>query len=111
MAKSVETTTRRTEAPAGLKPSKSVVGRVISNKMQKTVVVAVQWTLMHPQYKKVVRRTTRYMAHDDRQCGMGDLVRLAETRPLSKRKRWRVVSILERAVIETRKTDAELSAS
>lgn len=111
MAKNAETATPRAAAATGLKPSKSVVGRVISNKMQKTVVVAVQWTLMHPQYKKVVRRTTRYMAHDDRQCGMGDLVRLAETRPLSKRKRWRVVSILERAVAEDRKPVEESTAS
>ncbi len=76
---------------------KSVVGRVVSNKMQKTVVVAVEWTIIHPQYKKVIRRSTRYMAHDDRGCGMGDVVRLVETRPLSKRKRWRVASIVERA--------------
>ncbi|MEW6683433.1 MAG: 30S ribosomal protein S17 [Nitrospirota bacterium] len=89
---------------------KSVVGRVVSNKMQKTVVVAVEWTIVHPQYKKVVRRSTRYMAHDDRNCGVGDLVRLSETRPLSKRKRWRVVSILERAV-EIGKAAQEPTAS
>jgi small subunit ribosomal protein S17 len=76
---------------------KSVVGQVVSNKMQKTVVVAVEWTIIHPQYKKVVRRTTRYMAHDEQGCGIGDRVQLIETRPLSKRKRWRVVSIVERS--------------
>ncbi len=85
-----------TEKAAERKSAKSVVGRVISNKMQKTVVVAVQWTITHPQYKKVVRRTSRYMAHDEQGCGLGDVVRLEETRPLSKRKRWRVTSILER---------------
>lgn len=78
------------------KSPKTVVGRVVSNKMQKTVVVEVAWTITHPQYKKVVRRTTRYMAHDEHECGMGDRVQLAETRPLSKRKRWQVVSIVER---------------
>jgi small subunit ribosomal protein S17 len=89
---------------------KSVVGRVVSNKMQKTVVVAVEWTIIHPQYQKVVRRRTQYMAHDDRGCGMGDVVRLVETRPLSKRKRWRVASIVERAVLDV-KTDSGSAAS
>jgi len=78
------------------KGPRSVIGLVVSNKMQKTVVVAVQWTITHPQYKKVVRRTTRYMAHDDHGCQLGDRVQLVETRPLSKRKRWRVVSVVER---------------
>jgi small subunit ribosomal protein S17 len=84
---------------------------VVSNKMVKTVVVSVQWTIVHPQYKKVVRRSTRYMAHDEQGCGKGDLVRLAETRPLSKRKRWRVVTILERTTAETERTDRESAAS
>ncbi len=88
--------TRTPATPRAAKAPKSVVGRVISNKMQKTVVVTVQWTIIHPQYKKVIRRSTRYMAHDDHGCGLGDLVQLAETRPLSKRKRWRVTSIVER---------------
>ena len=80
-----------------VKAPKSVVGQVVSNKMQKTVVVEVEWTITHPKYKKVVRRTTRYMAHDEHGCGIGDRVQLTETRPLSKRKRWRVVSIVERS--------------
>ena len=79
------------------KAPKSVVGQVVSNKMQKTVVVEVEWTITHPKYKKVVRRTTRYMAHDEHGCGIGDRVQLVETRPLSKRKHWRVVSIVERS--------------
>ncbi|MEO5656083.1 MAG: 30S ribosomal protein S17 [Nitrospiria bacterium] len=79
------------------KAPKSIVGRVVSNKMQKTVVVEVAWTIIHPEYKKVVRRTTRYMAHDEHGCAMGDRVKLAETRPLSKRKRWQVISIVERS--------------
>ena len=112
MAKNVGTVTKRAGPTTDRsKAPKSVVGRVVSNKMQKTVVVAVEWTIVHPQYKKVVRRSTRYMAHDDRRCGMGDLVQLAETRPLSKRKRWRVVSILERAVVEAQKTSQEPTAS
>ncbi|MFZ5863354.1 MAG: 30S ribosomal protein S17 [Nitrospirota bacterium] len=89
-----DTTAKRTGA---LKGPRSVTGLVVSAKMHHTVVVQVEWTITHPQYKKVVRRSTRYMAHDDRQCGLGDVVRLVETRPLSKRKRWRVVSIVERA--------------
>ena len=80
-----------------VKAPKSVVGQVVSNKMQKTVVVEAEWTIIHPKYKKVVRRTTRYMAHDEHGCGIGDRVQLTETRPLSKRKRWRVVSIVERS--------------
>jgi small subunit ribosomal protein S17 len=80
-----------------VKAPKSVVGQVVSNKMQKTVVVEVEWTIIHPKYKKVVRRTTRYMAHDEHGCGIGDRVQLTETRPLSKRKHWRVVSIVERS--------------
>jgi len=80
-----------------VKAPKSIVGQVVSNKMQKTVVVEVEWTITHPKYKKVVRRTTRYMAHDEHACGIGDRVQLTETRPLSKRKRWLVVSIVERS--------------
>jgi small subunit ribosomal protein S17 len=90
------TTDKRGAAGGSSRGPRSVVGRVVSNKMQKTVVVAVEWTIIHPQYQKVVRRSTRYMAHDDHGCGIGDVVRLVETRPLSKRKRWRVVSIVER---------------
>ena len=80
-----------------VKAPKSVVGQVVSNKMQRTVVVEVEWTIIHPKYKKVVRRTTRYMAHDEHGCGIGDRVHLVETRPLSKRKHWRVVSIVARS--------------
>lgn len=111
MDKTAAAPTRSTDAtkPASKGP-KSVVGRVISNKMQKTVVVTVEWTIIHPKYKKVVRRSTRYMAHDDRGCGLGDLVQLAETRPLSKLKRWRVTSILERAVGEAKKAGQESAA-
>ncbi len=73
-------------------------GLVVSNKMDKTVVVAVEDRFKHPMYGKVVRRTSRLKAHDeDNSCGTGDRVLLMETRPLSATKRWRVVEILEKA--------------
>jgi small subunit ribosomal protein S17 len=77
---------------------KTRVGVVVSDKMEKTVVVAVRDTFRHPLYGKTQRRLTKYKAHDDANtCGVGDLVRIAETRPLSKTKRWRVAEILEKA--------------
>ncbi|MFD0883508.1 30S ribosomal protein S17 [Streptosporangium algeriense] len=73
-------------------------GLVVSDKMDKTVVVAVEDRVKHPLYGKVIRRTTKYKAHDEANtCGVGDRVLLMETRPLSASKRWRVVEILERA--------------
>jgi small subunit ribosomal protein S17 len=73
-------------------------GLVVSNKMDKTVVVAVEDRFKHPMYGKVVRRTSRLKAHDEENsCGTGDRVLLMETRPLSATKRWRVVEILEKA--------------
>lgn len=73
-------------------------GYVVSDKMDKTVVVAVEDRFKHGLYSKVVRRTSRYKAHDERnECGVGDRVLLMETRPLSATKRWRVVEILEKA--------------
>ncbi len=77
---------------------KSAVGRVVSDKMDKTVVVAVQSHLRHPLYKRIVRRTTRLKAHDpENACSVGDQVRVVSTRPLSKEKRWRVAEIMEKA--------------
>ncbi len=74
------------------------VGVVTSSSMNKTIVVAVQNTFLDPTYKRVVRRTKKFKAHDERsECGVGDLVRIVETRPLSKTKRWRLVEIVERA--------------
>ncbi|HEX5414684.1 MAG TPA: 30S ribosomal protein S17 [Chloroflexota bacterium] len=74
------------------------VGRVASNKMQKTVVVEVEKVKRHPLYHRNIRRTERVKAHDElNSCQVGDLVRIEETRPLSKEKRWRVAEILERA--------------
>jgi small subunit ribosomal protein S17 len=74
------------------------IGRVVSDKMQKTVVVAVVRSFRHPIYGKTIRRTKKYMAHDEQsQCKVGDLVEIVETRPISRHKRWRVRAILERA--------------
>jgi small subunit ribosomal protein S17 len=74
------------------------VGVVTSTGMKKTVVVAVENTFLHTKYKRVVRQTKKFKAHDERgECGLGDIVRIVETRPLSKTKRWRLVEIIERA--------------
>ena len=73
-------------------------GIVVSNKMEKTIVVAVQDRVRHPLYKKIVDRTYKLKAHDENNdCNIGDRVRVMETRPLSKDKRWRLVEIIERA--------------
>jgi small subunit ribosomal protein S17 len=73
-------------------------GYVVSDKMDKTVVVVVEDRIKHPRYAKIIRRTKRYKAHDgENACGVGDRVRLMETRPLSATKRWRVTEILEKA--------------
>jgi len=74
------------------------LGRVVSDKMDKTVVVQVNDRKSHPLYKKVVQRRVRFKAHDEsNECKLGDLVRIMETRPLSKDKRWRVVEVVEKA--------------
>ena len=74
------------------------VGKVISDKMDKTVVVAIEDRVAHPLYKKIVGRTYKLKAHDENNtCGVGDTVKVMETRPLSKDKRWRVVEIVEKA--------------
>ena len=71
------------------------VGRVLSNKMNKTVVVAVERSVIHPIYRKVLRRVTKMKAHDEQNvCRIGDRVRLVETRPISKEKHWRVVEVI-----------------
>lgn len=76
---------------------KTRVGRVVSDKMQKTVVVEVEVPKRHRLYGRILRRSKRYKAHDERnEAKMGDIVRIAETRPLSKEKRWRVAQILQR---------------
>ena len=84
-----------TEAARGRRKVRE--GIVVSDKMQKTVVVAVEDRVKHPLYGKVLRRTSKLKAHDEKECGVGDRVLLMETRPLSATKRWRVVEILEKA--------------
>ena len=77
---------------------KTRVGKVVSDKMDKTVVVAIEDRVAHPLYKKIVGRTYKLKAHDElNQCGVGDRVMIMETRPLSRDKRWRLVKIVEKA--------------
>ena len=77
---------------------KTRTGKVLSNKMDKTIVVAVVDNVKHPLYKKIIKRTYKLKAHDEKnECGIGDTVREMETRPLSKDKRWRLVEIIEKA--------------
>ncbi|MCQ2455008.1 MAG: 30S ribosomal protein S17 [Clostridia bacterium] len=77
---------------------KTRVGKVVSDKMDKTVVVAIEDNVKHPLYKKIIKNTIRLKAHDENNtCGIGDRVLIMETRPLSKDKRWRVVEIIEKA--------------
>jgi len=81
---------------------KTRFGRVVSNKMDKTVVVVVETPKRHPLFKKIIKRTVRYKAHDENnECSVGDLVRIVETRPLSGQKRWRVAEIVtKKEVVE-----------
>ena len=77
---------------------KTRIGKVVSDKMDKTIVVAIEDSVKHPLYNKVIKRTYKLKAHDENnKCGMGDRVLVMETRPLSKDKRWRVVEIIEKA--------------
>ena len=77
---------------------KTRTGKVVSDKMDKTIVVAVEDHVKHPLYNKIVKRTYKLKAHDENnECGMGDIVKVMKTRPLSKDKRWRLVEIMEKA--------------
>jgi len=89
--------------------AKTRVGRVLSSKMNKTVVVEIETRRAHPRYKKIVRHRVRFKAHDEgNACGIGDLVRIVETRPLSKEKRWRVAEIVTKAqVVEVKPEEIE----
>lgn len=85
--KAVRTTRRKTR-----------IGRVVSDKMEKSIVVLIEQRIAHPIYKKIFKQSKKYVAHDEKQdAKVGDLVRIMEARPLSKRKRWRLVEIVERA--------------
>jgi small subunit ribosomal protein S17 len=92
---------------------KQKVGRVVSNKMDKTVVVAVDYLRPHPIYRKTVRKTNKFYAHDeDNRAAVGDTVRIEETRPLSKTKRWRVVEIMNAGLVGDQATvDQEVAAA
>lgn len=77
---------------------KTKIGKVVSNKMQKSVVVSIERLVPHPIYKKYFKRTTKLMAHDEKnEAQIGDIVKIMETRPLSKSKRWRLVEVVEKA--------------
>ena len=77
---------------------KTRVGKVVSDKMDKTVVVSIQDNVKHPLYKKIIKRSVKFNAHDEKnECGIGDRVMIMETRPISKDKNWRVVQIIEKA--------------
>jgi small subunit ribosomal protein S17 len=84
------------ESPAKPHHRNEKVGVVVSDKMQKTVVVAVERLVRHPLYEKRIRRTSTFMAHDEKGAQRGDTVRIVETRPLSKRKRWRVAEVVKK---------------
>lgn len=92
-----------------------MVGRVLSGKMEKTVVVVIETRKRHPLYKKVIKQTKKYKVHDEAEaCNKGDVVRIEETRPLSKEKRWRVVEILRKGdivKIESQESPAEANQS
>ena len=82
------------------KKHKTRAGRVVSNKMDKTVVVAVETPKHHPLYKKTIKRVVKYKAHDENnECRQGDMVRIIETRPLSRQKRWRVAEIITKGEV------------
>jgi len=95
-------------AGTGQKTVRRVVGRVVSDKMNKSVTVAIERLVKHPKYGKYIRRTTKIMAHDeDNACRTGDVVAISECRPLSKRKAWRVVEIVSRARAAEEPQDGE----
>ena len=76
---------------------KAFIGKVVSNRMDKSITVAVERRIRHPLYGKFVKKTSKFMAHDqDNTCSIGDIVRIMETRPLSRQKRWRLVEIVEK---------------
>jgi small subunit ribosomal protein S17 len=77
---------------------KVIIGKVLSNKMEKTIVVSVERKVMHPKYGKFIKMTSKFKAHDEKnECSINDVVKVMETRPLSKDKRWRLVEIIEKA--------------
>ena len=89
---------QKSNEPSRKNRRKTKIGKVIRNKMDKSISVAVEKKVKHPLYKKYFKKTTKFMAHDDKnECSMGDIVKIMECRPLSKKKRWRLVEIVEKA--------------
>jgi len=102
-------TTESPEKPRRMRASK--VGVVVSDRMSKTAIVAVERMVKHPAYKRIVRRTSRFFAHDEQnQARVGDQVEIVETRPMSKNKRWRVARIIARATEKGRSAGAEAAS-
>jgi len=97
MANETKKTESGKQLPEYLQSKRTEVGRVVSDKMEKTVVVLVERKKAHPIYKKVVSRSVRFMAHDEMGSGEGDMVRIIESRPMSAHKRWRVIEIIAKA--------------
>jgi len=80
---------------------KTYIGEVVSDKMDKTVIVSTTRRIQHPLYKKIVKRVSKFMAHDEKnECGVGDMVKMVESRPLSKLKRFEIVEIIEKAKLK-----------
>ncbi|HEV2392917.1 MAG TPA: 30S ribosomal protein S17 [Verrucomicrobiae bacterium] len=99
MSETIDTPTAAAAAPSSRAQRKERVGKVISNKMTKTIIVRVERRFPHPKYKKVVTGYKKFYAHDEKgEAKVGDRVRIEETRPLSKTKRWRLVEVVERAI-------------
>ena len=95
---SAQQDTARGKADGGRNYRKTRSGVVVSDKMDKTIVVAIETRVRHPLYKKIIKRTYKLKAHDEKnECGIGDKVMVMETRPISKEKRWRLVEIIEKA--------------
>jgi small subunit ribosomal protein S17 len=93
-----EATTNTKDTTAKRSLRKTRIGKVVSDKMDKTITVAFEIRVQHPLYKKFFKKTTKFKAHDEKnECGIGDTVKIMETRPLSKDKRWRLVEIVEKA--------------
>ena len=97
-----------TSAAAEKKSAKTLTGKVVSNKMQKTITVAVERYVPHPEYGKYQRRTTKFFAHDENdECREGDVVAIEECRPLSRHKNWRLVRIISRAAADAQPSSSE----
>ncbi len=101
MSEEIIQTENTKKEPEGTKVTRNKrkvrIGKVVSNKMDKSVVVAIEKRVIHPLYKKFYKRTSKFMAHDEKnECNIGDIVKIMETRPLSAKKRWRVVEILQK---------------